>query len=343
MVFIPKPGRLDYNLPGAFRPICLMSFPLKAVEKLIDRHIKERALKLHPLHQGQFAYLPGKSVDAVLYSLVHRLEEAWARQNIAAGLFLDIEGAFNYTSVEAIERAVERHGIDPTTRSGGESRGCPQGGIISPLLWNLVVDELIVKLNQRGFYTQAYADDLATVVIARDANTVSGLLRTALEKIKRWCIEAESNPTGSVKHLEVILDAKLSWGKQLDFACGRACALLWATKRICGKTWGIGPAMMRWLYTALVRPLFMHGALLWWNRTSLKSVRASLDYLQGLASRLITGAIRTTPVVALGVALGLPPLHIMMEAAAMASAHRLKTGGQWKEAARENNKSHTTI
>ncbi|CAL1681165.1 unnamed protein product [Lasius platythorax] len=306
---------------------------------------------------------------------------------MAAGLFLDIEGAFNYTSVEAIERAAERHGIDPTIRRwlrnmlssrrlticrGGltveakATKGCQQGGVISPLLWNLVVDELIVRLNQGGFYTQAYADDLATFVIARDANTVSGLLRTALGRIKRWCIETglsvnpdktelvvftgkrklegwsnpifygkELKPTGSVKHLGVILDAKLSWGKQLDFACSRACALLWASKRICDKTWGIGPAMMRWLYTAVVRPLFLHGALLWWNRTSLKSVRASLDYLQGLASRLITGATRTTPVAALGVALGLPPLHIMVEAAAMASAHRLKTGGQWKRAARE--------
>ncbi|KMQ82346.1 zinc knuckle domain protein, partial [Lasius niger] len=101
--------------------------------------------------------------------------------------------------------------------------------------------------------------------------------------------------------------------------------------------------MMRWLYTAVVRPLFLHGALLWWNRTSLKSVRASLDHLQSLASRLITGATRTTQVAALAVALGLPLLHIMVEAAAMASAHRLKTGGQWKGAVRGNNKSHTTI
>ncbi|KMQ86346.1 lian-aa1 retrotransposon protein [Lasius niger] len=112
VVFIPKPGRLDYNLPGAFRPICLTSFLLKAVE----RYIKEGALKLHPLHQGQFAHLPGKSVNAALHSLVHRLEEARARQNMAAGLFLDIEGAFNYISVEAIERAAERHGVDPTIR-----------------------------------------------------------------------------------------------------------------------------------------------------------------------------------------------------------------------------------
>jgi RNA-directed DNA polymerase len=39
------------------------------------------------------------------------------------------------------------------------TRGCPQGGVLSPLLWSLVVDDLLVKLNSRGYYAQAYADD----------------------------------------------------------------------------------------------------------------------------------------------------------------------------------------
>jgi hypothetical protein len=31
------------------------------------------------------------------------------------------------------------------------ARGCPQGGVLSPLLWSLVVEELLVGLNQGGF------------------------------------------------------------------------------------------------------------------------------------------------------------------------------------------------
>jgi hypothetical protein len=40
------------------------------------------------------------------------------------------------------------------------SRGCPQGGVLSPLLWCLVVDKLIARLNRGGVYTQGYADDI---------------------------------------------------------------------------------------------------------------------------------------------------------------------------------------
>jgi hypothetical protein len=31
--------------------------------------------------------------------------------------------------------------------------GCPQGGVLSPLLWNQVVDTLLVATNDLGFST----------------------------------------------------------------------------------------------------------------------------------------------------------------------------------------------
>ncbi len=43
-------------------------------------------------------------------------------------------------------------------------KGCPQGGVLSPLLWCMVVDSLLLKLNTLGYTAQAYADDLAIVI-----------------------------------------------------------------------------------------------------------------------------------------------------------------------------------
>jgi len=54
---------------------------------------------------------------------------------------------------------------------GGQSytvsttRGWPQGGVLSPLLWSLLVDELLDRLTRRGILCQGYADDIA--IIAR--------------------------------------------------------------------------------------------------------------------------------------------------------------------------------
>ena len=47
-------------------------------------------------------------------------------------------------------------------------KGNPQGGILSPFLWNCVLNNLLLELRSRGFYVQAYADDLAILVTGAD-------------------------------------------------------------------------------------------------------------------------------------------------------------------------------
>jgi hypothetical protein len=42
------------------------------------------------------------------------------------------------------------------------SRGCPQGGVLSLLLWCLVVDDLLIRLSGSGVYIQGYADDMSS-------------------------------------------------------------------------------------------------------------------------------------------------------------------------------------
>ena len=98
---------------------------------------------------------------------------------MALGTFLDIEGAFDNVSFDAIERALEVnrwissmiHNRQTTVELQGERRtiairrGCPQGGILSPFLWNLVVNELLeYTRNKIPSDLQGFADDLALVI-----------------------------------------------------------------------------------------------------------------------------------------------------------------------------------
>ena len=84
---------------------------------------------------------------------------------------MDIEDAFNPTSSEVIRRAMIRQGVPiavvdwtchmlgnrnititkgNTTLQGIVDSGFPQGGVLSPLLWSLVVDELLHLLTDQG-------------------------------------------------------------------------------------------------------------------------------------------------------------------------------------------------
>jgi hypothetical protein len=52
-------------------------------------------------------------------------------------------------------------------------QGLSEGGVLSPLLWSLVVDELVQGLNENGYNTLGYAADIAILVSRKFPYTVS--------------------------------------------------------------------------------------------------------------------------------------------------------------------------
>jgi hypothetical protein len=78
-----------------------------------------------------------------------------------------------------------------TTLSGEELgadavRGFPQGGVLSPLLCSLLVDDLLWELNSNGYYTVRHADDVAIIVNGKFLQAVSEVLQAALYRVQRW-------------------------------------------------------------------------------------------------------------------------------------------------------------
>ncbi|KAG8181617.1 hypothetical protein JTE90_017737 [Oedothorax gibbosus] len=113
-VFIPKPGKADYSVAKAFRPICLSSFLLKTLEKMVDRYIRDEVLPQKPLSKFQYAYQPGKSTETALYDLFTVLDRAVNQKELALATFLDIEGAFDRVPTEAIKL---QEGMEKASRS----------------------------------------------------------------------------------------------------------------------------------------------------------------------------------------------------------------------------------
>ena len=54
-IFIPKPGKANYAEAKSFRPICLSSFLLKALEKILDKHVRDKIQRKAALHEFQYA------------------------------------------------------------------------------------------------------------------------------------------------------------------------------------------------------------------------------------------------------------------------------------------------
>ncbi|XP_050522055.1 uncharacterized protein LOC126894808 [Daktulosphaira vitifoliae] len=132
-----------------------------------------------------------------------------------------------------------------------------------------------------------------------------------------------------VKYLGIILDSKLKWKSHVESRIKKAMTPLWTCSRALGKTWGLKPRVMYWLYTSVIKPMILYGALVWWTRTALITARKELSRIQRMAAIAITGALRTTPTVALEALIGLPPLHLEVKAHAKATALRFHNLGMW--------------
>lgn len=382
VVFIPKPGRSEYSEAKDFRPISLSSFFLKTLERLIEWQVREEVALHSPLHGSQHAYQKNKSTETALYSLATLLEKTIENKEMCLTTFLDISGAFSNLSFEAIARVLRKKRITQSLISWiehmllsrvvssrrGEStvratvtRGCGQGGIISPLLWCLVADELLTLLCERGFTVQGYADDLAIAVRGSNMSTIEDIMQEAIDMTLNWCQENDLsvNPiktemvlftrrkttgrspqvtinhqviavTGSVKYLGVIFDKRLTWKHHIQESMLKARRIYFSVKRMFSSTWGLKTQLIRWLYTIVVRPVISYGCIVWWRRSQLVTAQRELQQLQRLVCIGASGALRTTPTAALEVLLDLPPLHLYLKQQATTAFWRLKASGVWK-------------
>lgn len=382
VVFIPKPGKKDYGVSNSWRPIQLNSFLLKTLERLVDWHLRSPGLEKRLRENHQFAYLRGVSTDAAIHRVVAFVESSLGDGMMVMGAFADVEGAFNNVTFNAISLALLKFEVHPLlirwinfylrnrvvvcvldciSKSRAVERGCPQGGVLSPLLWSLVIDGLLLLLRNSvpSLLCQGFADDTSFFQRGRALDVMAARIAEGLRVTRIWCQEVglclnpskteliifsrnprlhptpmlfggqllEFKPT--VRYLGVTLDRKLSWLPHCKSVCLRATIALAKCKRMVGRRWGLSPRVVKWAYTAIVRPL-MEYCVVAWSPALVKSTYVKrLTKVQRLACLMITGAQSSTPTAALQCILGLTPIEVTLKAVATRAWHRLQCRGLW--------------
>ena len=381
VIFIPKPGKETYDKAKSYRPISLTSFLLKTMERIIDRYLRDNTLTKYKIHPNQHAYQIGKSTETALHQLVSKAEKAIENKEYALGAFFDIQGAFDNAPSEVIIKALKNRecpeqivnwtsqllktrkvmaAIGKTSMTVEATKGCPQGGVLSPLMWCLVVDDLLTKLNNKNIYTQAYSDDGTILIEGKDLNKICRQMQEGLTIVNDWCIRnglsispektelvlftrkrktdgwitpkigtKEIAMRTEVKYLGVILDKKLNFNAHVHNRCTKATRALFQMKRAIGKNWGYSPKITKWLYTTIIKPMICYASVIWWERATYQTTQKELAKIQRLITLSITGALRTTPSIALDSVTGLLPLHIQIIKEAMESYARMAACGEW--------------
>ena len=377
-IFLPKPGKKQHFLAQNWRSINLCSSLLKLLEKTVLLYLNEELDIDQSLSNDQLGFRKGRSTDEALHKVVSFIEEALSKGHFALTCFVDIKAAFDSISFKSIIAALERSGIDShlikwiTNLLGNRKvlfslkgvslikymlKGTPQGGVLSPLLWNLVINSLLVSLDTsllKPDFTQGFADDLVTAVTGENLPILIDRMQLIVNTINDWCkandLELSPHKTSlvlftwkrkfvidtpiliddhpinystDVRYLGLILDQKLNWKKHVDHVLHKATWTLLTAKRTIGKNWGYSKNTAQWIYKSVVLPAVTYGCHVW-GLNPKSHISAKLSKVQSLACRTIVHCPKYSSRRTMETTTGILPLQSEIQKSARSTLFRLQ-------------------
>ncbi|KAL0817996.1 hypothetical protein ABMA28_008538 [Loxostege sticticalis] len=365
VVALRKPGKDDYTNPKAYRPIGLLPVLGKVLEKILVARMKWHLIPRFSTRQ--YGFMPQKSTEDALYTLVHRIKGKMELKKLVTLVSLDIEGAFDSAWWPAIRvRLAEekcpvnlRRLLDSylehrsvKLRYAGEeverstNKGCVQGSIGGPILWNLLLDPLLQELEKRGHYVQAFADDVILVFDGETALEIETEANAALLYVSQWGAKNKlrfaPHKTGAmtltrklifdtprismggvdvgmlnkIKILGLTIDHKLTFNDHIATQTRKALDIYKQIARAAKVTWGLHPEIIRLIYNATIEPIIMYAAPAWAPAAEKIGVRKLLDSVQRGFAQKLCKSYRTVSLHSALTLAGILPLDLRIQEAA---------------------------
>lgn len=362
----------DLADPKALRPITLLPELGKFFERTLMALIKD--VLGDTLSHSQYGFRTGLStIDPLAVVTTEANSGTWKYTLV---IFLDIAGAFDnlwWPSIilamgrKAFPKSILRvissflHGRTVSysslycTVEKELTKGCPQGSVLGPFLWNLVLDEFLSSDLPMDCKSIAYADDLAIIVGGNSRRVLEQKAAACMQAFELWtssCKLAASidktkylifgarldrNPVVHLqgrpvsrsvvhKYLGVQLDDRLGFLQHVQYVVGKVKKLFLNLRRLVITQWDSPHNALLTIYKCAVLPILSYGLPIWGHRLQHSRVVRKLREIQGLCLRCVLRAYRTVPVEALCILARTPPLHL--ELAKLHALMHIKSAGR---------------
>jgi hypothetical protein len=199
-------NKLKTGIPSLddLRPIMISSPIIKIIEAIVLGDLKEKLE--HLIDHAQVGFLPKLSTQTQILRLLGKVIDCKASPRFNSGawviLFIDFKAAFDRVDHSILFRKLEASGIKPRTLNiikllynsyhftlpGGSpnrvNSGVAQGSLISPILYDWYVNDLVRTLSREigQDSTYAYADDIAVLCLGNSE------VRKALAITETWAV-----------------------------------------------------------------------------------------------------------------------------------------------------------
>ena len=352
VTIIRKQGKSDYTSLNNYRPIANGLTFAKIYEKIILTRLTWLSDRNCWLSTNQHGFREGMSTTTAAHALAEFIENSFNQKRTAAACFLDIKSAFDSAwhpsiicalidrncptyLVKSVQNYLSQRAVKIRVNSVTVTRdvaiGCPQGGILSPFLWNILIDDVLRLHFTFNYRIIGFADDLtlltdhkitATAVknLQLVLDTVNQLLannrlklnatKTKLMLFNKKNTSADTlnslrlnqvniSTSTSTKFLGLLLDTRLKWDAHVTEKClaaKRAYMMAYNTAR---NIWGKYSKRISFLYKAIAEPVLLYACSVWVNylRTN-RGTQKILSFQRSLVRR-ITAALNSAPTDAL--------------------------------------------
>lgn len=358
VVIINKGSNRDPQDPNSYRPIMLLNVLGKLFEKLLVKRIMYGVESSGLFSNKQYGFRAKVSTEDALVDLVRAVKEA--EDKYVMGIFLDIAGAFDnlwwpsvfkqlkrFNCPKNIYRVISSYFKDRKAVLQDQydsvskviTKGCPQGSILGPYIWNIVFNDSM-NPDVKEF---AFADDKVIIIHGTSRSDLERKGQIAIDFMLDWCrrnrmkLSAEKSVllqlkgkfnhrrpplikvenknlkmVTSTKYLGVDIDERLGVTSHVARVSEKAKTISHALRRVARERWGLKPKTLSVIYKGAVESILTFNAAGWAGRTNAHHMR-SLEGAQRSAMLTLTKGYRTTPTSALQVISGVLPIDILLK------------------------------
>ena len=186
--------------------------------------------------------------------------------------------------------------------------GVPQGSCLSPILYNLYVNDIPVESNTSIYL---YADDTAITSTSYRTDTITNRLQKAYHRLKtfynKWKIKINDEKTQTIlftkrrplidrnilnfswstkiKYLGVYLDNKLTFTHHIDYTCNRALKTLCIMYPYFNRTSSLSISNKITLFKLCILPILLYASPVWSSTANYNNRK--LQIIQNKCLRII--------------------------------------------------------
>src|SRR6218665_3900001 len=189
-----------------YRPISILSFFAKIMEKAMSNRLTNYIEKIAILYPHQIGFRPGYSTDMALINIQDLITEAIDTKKFAIGIFLDLAKAFDKVDHKILLKKLEFYGIRGTPLLWFKSyltdrsqhvnyngilssfrpitSGVPQGSNLGPLLFLIYINDL--PNAAKSLKLVLFADDTNAFYSHESLSELNKIINSDLKLLDEW-------------------------------------------------------------------------------------------------------------------------------------------------------------